>query len=60
METSILKKKNKKPDSKKMKPINDDDEIYISLEDILQSEKDYKEGRYIEETAEEHFKRLGI
>ena len=27
---------------------------------ILEAEKDYEEGRYIKETAEEHFKRLGI
>lgn len=27
---------------------------------IFEAEKDYEEGRYIKETAEEHFKRLGI
>ncbi len=27
---------------------------------ILEVEKDYEEGRYTKETAEEHFKRLGI
>ncbi len=27
---------------------------------IAQAEEDYKEGRYISETAEEHFERLGI
>ena len=27
---------------------------------ILEAEKDYEEGKYIKETAEEHFKRLGI
>lgn len=33
----------------------------IELENsIAQAEKDYKEGRFIVETAEEHFKRLGI
>lgn len=31
------------------------------LESIVrQAEKDYREGRYAVETAEEHFKRLGI
>jgi len=31
------------------------------LESIVrQAEKDYKEGKYKTETAEEHFKRLGI
>jgi len=31
------------------------------LESIIrQAEKDYEEGRYTVETAEEHFKRLGI
>ena len=31
------------------------------LESIIrQAEKDYEEGRYIVETAEEHFERLGI
>ncbi|MEJ5173468.1 MAG: type II toxin-antitoxin system prevent-host-death family antitoxin [Hydrogenothermaceae bacterium] len=27
---------------------------------IAEAEEDYKEGKYISETAEEHFKRLGI
>jgi prevent-host-death family protein len=27
---------------------------------INQAEKDYEEGRYVVETAEEHFKRLGL
>jgi len=27
---------------------------------IREAEQDYKEGRFIKETAEEHFKRLGI
>jgi prevent-host-death family protein len=27
---------------------------------IKQAEEDYKNGRYIKESAEEHFKRLGI
>ena len=27
---------------------------------ILEAEKDYEEGRYVKETAEEHFKRLRI
>ncbi len=27
---------------------------------IRQAEEDYKEGRYIVESAEEHFKRLGL
>jgi len=31
------------------------------LESIIgQAEKDYEEGKYVVETAEEHFKRLGI
>lgn len=31
------------------------------LESIIrQAEKDYEEGRYVTESAEEHFKRLGI
>ncbi|AEH45616.1 prevent-host-death family protein [Thermodesulfatator indicus DSM 15286] len=31
------------------------------LESIIrQAEKDYQEGRYVVESAEEHFKRLGI
>lgn len=33
----------------------------IELEKAIQdAEKDYKEGRFIVETSEEHFKRLGI
>ncbi len=27
---------------------------------IYEAERDYEEGRYVKETAEEHFKRLGI
>jgi len=27
---------------------------------IREAEEDYKKGRYIKETAEEHFKRLGV
>jgi len=31
------------------------------LESVLrQAEKDYQEGKYVVETAEEHFKRLGL
>ncbi len=31
------------------------------LESIVrQAEEDYREGRYVEETAEEHIKRLGL
>ena len=31
------------------------------LESVLrQAEKDYQEGRYVVESAEEHFKRLGL
>lgn len=41
-------------------------EEYVRLKElelensIVQAEKDYKEGRFIVETSEEHFKRLGI
>ncbi len=33
----------------------------LELESIIrQAEKDYEEGRYVVETADEHFKKLGI
>jgi hypothetical protein len=61
METISPKNKIKKPvPSRKAKPVADDDEIYISLEDILQSLKDVKEGRVVKESLEEHFKRFDI